>query len=100
VRCPYCGERDHTKLRALVGEARNDLRRAEVCTSCLAYMKTVTTLTACPPLDVGLLDLDTVDLDVAALEHGYARPARPAAALATSVVARRARSVFSRASRR
>jgi FdhE protein len=88
VRCPFCGEREHTKLAALASEGRSDLRRVEACTVCLAYVKSVTTLSACAPGDVGLLDLATVDLDVAALEHGYARPARPAFLLGTRVVTR------------
>jgi FdhE protein len=100
MRCIHCGERHHERLRSLVSEARDDLRRAEICLSCLAYVKTVTTLTACPPLDVGLLDLDTVDLDVAALEHGYGRPSRPAMALETVVVPRRARRFLRRSGRR
>lgn len=89
VRCPFCGEKDHEKLRALVADAKADLRRVEACMTCHGYAKTVTTLTACAPLDVALLDLATVDLDVAALEHGCARP--PAASLATRVRARATR---------
>jgi FdhE protein len=88
VRCPYCGERDHEKLVGLVSDGKGDVRRVEACTVCLGYVKSVTTLTACAPEDVGLLDLSTVELDVAALEHGYTRPARPAFSLATRVVAR------------
>jgi FdhE protein len=88
VRCPYCGERDHAKLRGLVAQGTGDLRRVEACTVCLGYVKSVTTLTACAPEDVALLDLATVDLDVAALEHGYARPAPPPPPLATRVAAR------------
>ena len=100
VRCPFCGEQDHEKLRALVGDGQGDLRRVEVCDTCRGYMKTVTTLTACAPLDVALLDVSTVDLDVAAVEHGYARPARPLDAPRPRVViqpARTLRGLFSRA---
>jgi FdhE protein len=88
VRCPYCGERDHDKLGALVGGATDGTQRVETCTTCLGYVKTVTTLTACAPADVGVLDLATVALDVAALEQGYTRPPRPAFALGTRVIAR------------
>ena len=85
LHCPFCGEQDHEKLRALVGEAKRDLRGVEACATCKGYVKTVTTLAACAPLDVGLLDLATVDLDVAALEHGYTRPAELDAPLDTRV---------------
>jgi FdhE protein len=87
VRCPFCGTADHEKLGALVSEREGDTRRVEACTVCLGYMKTVTTLRACAPADVRLLDTDTVELDVAALEHGYARPRRPARALGARLVA-------------
>ena len=87
VRCAFCGTADHDKLGALVSARDGDTRRVETCTVCLGYMKTVTTLRACTPADVRLLDTDTVELDVAALEHGYARPRRPARALGARVAA-------------
>ena len=87
VRCAFCGTSDHEKLGALVSEREGDTRRVETCTVCLGYMKTVTTLRACAPADVRLLDTDTVELDVAALEHGYARPRRPARAVGARVTA-------------
>ena len=88
VRCPFCGEDDHTKLASLVSDRTGDLRRVEACTVCRGYVKSVTTLTACPAADVALLDLATVDLDVAALEQGYARPARSPFALESRVIAK------------
>jgi FdhE protein len=91
VRCAHCGERDHEKLRSLVSEVKDVLGRIEACATCLAYVKTITTLTACAPADVGVLDVATVDLDVAALEQGYGRTVQPARALGTRVVARRVR---------
>jgi FdhE protein len=78
VRCAFCATADHERLGALVAERAADTRKVDTCSECLGYMKSVTTLQACAPEDVRLLDLDTVELDVAALEHGYARPARPA----------------------
>jgi FdhE protein len=88
LRCPFCDERDHDKLAGLASEGTGDLRRVEACTVCLGYVKSVTTLAASAPEDVALLDLATVDLDVAAFAHGYARPPRPAFALGTRVEAR------------
>ena len=88
VRCPFCGERDHEKLAGLAGDGKGDLRRVEACTVCLGYVKSVTTLSACPPEDVALLDLATVELDVAALDHGYARPSQPAFRPDTRVTAK------------
>jgi formate dehydrogenase maturation protein FdhE len=46
----------------------------EVCGTCHAYLKTVDTwaLSRFPLLS--LSDLETMDLDMAAMEHGYQRP--------------------------
>ena len=55
-------------------------------------MKSIMTLTPTPPADVAVLDLATVDLDVAALSEGYARPAE--APLHVRVVARERRGVL------
>ena len=78
LRCAFCATIEHAKLGALVGGTSGDTRRVDTCAVCLAYMKTITTLTPCPPADVRLLDVATVELDVAALSQGYARPASPA----------------------
>jgi FdhE protein len=72
--CPYCGNREHTQLGALVPSHDTTTLRVETCTRCLGYVKTVTALRPCPPMEVALLDLETVALDIAALEHGYRRP--------------------------
>lgn len=88
TRCPFCGEDDGTKMPALVFEATGGTRRVALCTSCRTYLKVVTTAMACPPADIGLLDLATVDLDVAALQQGYERPRRSRPSLRTRVIAR------------
>lgn len=75
--CPYCGSFDHTRLGSLRPQAAGDTRRVDTCASCRGYLKSVATLTALPAADVALADLATVELDVAALEQGYARPADP-----------------------
>lgn len=76
--CVYCGERDHEKLGALVPELHGEARKVEVCRSCNGYVKTVATLSAIRPELLPLEDLATVDLDLVALERGYARPEHPA----------------------
>jgi FdhE protein len=72
--CPFCGETDHRKLGSLTPEHGAETRRIDKCESCRAYVKTVTTLSAKPAACVLLDDAETVDLDIAALERGYARP--------------------------
>jgi FdhE protein len=95
VRCAFCATKEHAQLGALVGETAGDTRRVDTCSACRAYMKTITTLTPCPPADVRLHDLATVDLDVAALSQGYARPDGPARLLEVRVTEPR-RGAFAR----
>ena len=73
--CPYCGVEDHARLTSLVADATGETRKVEACRDCTAYVKTVTTLAAADAATLRLLDLATVDLDVAALERGFTRPA-------------------------
>jgi FdhE protein len=81
LRCPFCGCADHDRLATLVPGRELDARRVEICRACHGYVKTMTTLAATPPTEMGLRDLGTLDLDLVALERGFHRPpglARPA----------------------
>jgi FdhE protein len=73
--CPYCGNGDHTQLGALVPEKTAETRKAETCKRCLGYLKSIAVLQATAADDLALLDVETLELDVAAVESGYARPA-------------------------
>ncbi len=72
--CAYCAEDGAPFVTAAPDEARKD-RRVELCRSCGGYLKTVDTdvLSPFPLLSIG--DLETMDMDMAAMEHGYAKPA-------------------------
>ena len=72
--CIYCQESADGFVTAAPDEERKD-RRVEVCSGCGAYLKTIdaTELSPFPLLAIG--DLETMDLDVAAMDHGYTRPA-------------------------
>jgi len=72
--CAFCGMTDHQQLVSLVPEQGGNTRVIEACKHCLGYVKTFTTLQASPAAKVILDDLASVDLDIAALEHGYKRP--------------------------
>jgi len=89
LRCTYCGEREHRRLGSLVPEERGDTLVVETCESCRGYLKSFTTLEAIPPLELLLRDLETVELDLVALERGYTRPAGLGFALDVRVAARR-----------
>jgi FdhE protein len=85
LRCVHCGERDHEKLGSLVPEEAAETQKVETCASCRGYLKVLTTLEASSHLDLLLRDLDTVDLDLVALDRGYARPPGPGFALEVRV---------------
>ncbi|HEX6938585.1 MAG TPA: formate dehydrogenase accessory protein FdhE [Longimicrobiales bacterium] len=91
LRCPFCGERDHRKQGALVPDGEEDIRKIDICKSCRGYVKTVTTLLPIAAASVVVEDLAMVELDIAALQRGYARPERPGYAVVvhTGDVARR-----------
>jgi FdhE protein len=71
--CVYCGGDDQRFVTAAPDEIRRD-RRLELCGGCGAYLKTVDVeaLSAFPLLAIA--DLETMDLDLAAMERGYSRP--------------------------
>ena len=60
-------------MTAAPNEERKD-RRVEVCANCAGYLKTVDTAELSPFPLLSIADLETMDLDVAAMERGYARP--------------------------
>jgi FdhE protein len=71
--CVYCGQQGTDFVTAAPDLDRKD-RRLELCKSCGGYMKTVdvAALTPFPLLPVA--DLETMDLDMAAMERGFGRP--------------------------
>lgn len=75
ARCPYCAASGHGALSALVPEEGGEARRVETCTRCRGYLKTISTLRAWASDEIPLADLSTVELDLAAVERDYARPA-------------------------
>jgi FdhE protein len=86
--CAYCGMTDHNELVSMVPEQGGTSRVIEACKRCLGYVKSFTTLQASPAAKVILDDLASVDLDLAALEHGYRRPQAPGYSLDVTLVAK------------
>jgi FdhE protein len=85
-RCPFCANTDHRQLGSLVPEAGGEARRVETCDRCRGYVKSVATLRAWAADEVALADLASIDLDLAAVERGYARPGAPAVDLGLRIV--------------
>jgi FdhE protein len=72
--CIYCDQTGEPFVTAAPSQDRKD-RRIEVCANCAGYLKTIDLdeLSMFPLLSIS--DIETTDLDVAAMEHGYRRPA-------------------------
>ena len=71
--CIYCEEQGAAFVTAAPNEERKD-RRVEVCGACGGYLKTVDLPELSPFPLLSISDIETTDLDIAAMEHGYARP--------------------------
>jgi FdhE protein len=71
--CIYCGDQTEKFVTAAPNEERKD-RRVEVCGACQGYLKTVDVLALSPFPLLAVHDMETMDLDLAAMEHGYSRP--------------------------
>ena len=85
LQCPFCSELRHDHLRALLPEGDEQTRRVDACDTCKGYLKTFSTLQAMRPRALATIDLATVELDMVAEERGYARPSRPAFAVAITI---------------
>jgi FdhE protein len=72
--CVYCGERDHRRLGSLVPEEEGEILKVDICDHCGGYLKSVATLQRIPPIELLIRDLDTVELDLVAVDRGYGRP--------------------------
>ena len=92
--CPYCAMSDYDELVALVPEHGGSNAVIDACKRCLGYVKTFSRLQGCPPGAVMLEDLASVDLDVAAIEHGFARSTGAGLALGITVTDKGARRGF------
>jgi FdhE protein len=86
-RCVYCGNRDHAKLGYLAPEAQREAHQAATCDACQGYLKSLATFAPLAPDEIVTRDLTTLELDVAALEQGYARPEERGFPLDLSVIA-------------
>ena len=76
---------DHDELAMLVPEQGSSNAVIDACQRCLGYVKIFTRLQGCPPGAVMLEDLASVDLDMAAFEHGFAKPSGPGYPLGITV---------------
>jgi FdhE protein len=71
--CIYCREHGEAFVTAAPDEERKD-RRVEICGACQGYLKTIDVAAISPFPLVAITDMESMDLDLAAMEHGYVRP--------------------------
>jgi FdhE protein len=71
--CIYCEESGDAFVTAAPDAERKD-RRIEVCSTCGGYLKTLDVPGLSPFPLLSISDIETTDLDMAAMEHRYARP--------------------------
>jgi len=71
--CPFCATDDHHALRILQVESENRFR-VQVCDRCHGYLKIGNAFDPPPAELLPLDDLASIDLDMVAIERGYARP--------------------------
>jgi FdhE protein len=69
--CVHCG----VEGEKFVTVTQDEGRRLELCSGCGAYLKAVDVPALSPFPLIAIADLETMDLDLAAMERGYARPA-------------------------
>jgi FdhE protein len=86
LHCAYCANTNHDELATLSPEKPGSTGSVDACKRCRGYVKVFTRLQGCPPAQVMLADLASVDLDVAALEQGYMRRAGAGCQVNLSVV--------------
>jgi FdhE protein len=72
--CVHCGEAGDKFVTSAPEGTRID-RRLEACGTCGAYLKTADVEELSPFPLLAIADLETMDLDLMAMERGYARPA-------------------------
>lgn len=72
--CVYCANHDATFVTSALDQHRID-RRVEACGACGGYLKTADVPALSPFPLLAVADLETMELDVLAMERGYARPA-------------------------
>ncbi len=84
-RCPFCGHLEEHGQRYFAPEQERETRRAVTCGQCHGYVKVLATLVALGHPEILARDLESLELDVTALDHGYRRPDGLGWALALAV---------------
>ena len=71
--CAYCGERGAAFVSSIPDATHPD-RRLEACGSCRSYLKAMAVDDPAPFPLLAIADLDTMDVDMTAMQSGFQRP--------------------------
>ncbi|WP_026370637.1 formate dehydrogenase accessory protein FdhE [Kallotenue papyrolyticum] len=74
VQCPFCATRLPADLQYLYAAEQEAAQRVVTCERCHRYFKVIATLTATPTPQLCVLDLQTLHLDLLAMERAYLPP--------------------------
>jgi FdhE protein len=72
--CPFCEARDHRQLLDLFVEGREQKHRVNVCNGCRGFVRTLCTLTPLTVPELLVAELETLHLELLAIERGYVLP--------------------------
>lgn len=73
LKCPFCENEDHEKLRYFYTEKEGRSYRVDVCDNCKRYIKTIDTKALGIEFIPVLEDIGTLHLDILAQKEGYTR---------------------------
>jgi len=73
LQCPHCKNNNHDKLRFLTADA-SESKKLYVCEECKGYVKLVDTKDQLGKPSFFLIDLETIYLDMIAVQQGYEGP--------------------------
>ncbi len=73
LKCPFCENEDHKKLRYFCTKSGGTAIRIDVCEKCRRYVKTLDTREMAGEVIPIIEDMGTLFLDVLAQEEGYLR---------------------------
>lgn len=74
VQCPFCATRLPADLQYFYAAEQEATQRVATCERCHRYIKVIATLTAVPTPQLCVLDLQTLHLDLLAMERAYLPP--------------------------
>lgn len=77
VKCPFCENEDHEKLRYFYTEKEGRAYRVDVCVKCKRYIKAVDTVELGIDFIPLLEDIGTLHLDILAQKEGYSKEGKP-----------------------